>query len=561
MKIISALTALVCLALLSCSAGGAWGQDDFVPSDGSVKAPLSYTTVNSVKVTPLSNGVQITIAADGILDYRRNYGESQKAIMLSFPAARNGTGKNFFNVNRYPVSHIALTTPQGAANGIGLNLTINNFTEANSRISATPDRQGVLITVLSDRTIEGKRAAEAGAAATLSDKPDTSTEVTFKDGRLSVRAVKADIHALVGLIAEKTGITGAVDDAVDRKVTVNLRNIAPEIAVQSIATANGLALSRVGSLFVLSEGVPNDLATYRVSGTQSYRMQNLKADTASGLLPNFLYSYVKVNPEQNAVVVSAPSQMLAKIGQDLNKVDLPSPQILIEAIIVEFTDNADRDLGLLLKNVRSTSVSTANTNTGSFSYDTVGVLPQSFNLTLNALEKTGKARVRARPQMAVVNGKSANIFIGAQRFIQTQYNSFGQTQVRIQPVDVGVKLAVTPLTGGNGEVTTTIAPEVSNITEQDPLTGLPVLSTRNANTTVRVRDGETIVIGGLTLDQAQVINRKVPLLGDIPILGTLFRSQSKSNVKTELVVFVTPRITNGVVPVKLTEEAAPPKKQ
>jgi type II secretory pathway component GspD/PulD (secretin) len=290
-------------------------------------------------------------------------------------------------------------------------------------------------------------------------------------------------------------------------------------------------------------------------------MQNLKADTASGLLPNFLYSYVKVNPEQNAVVVSAPSQMLAKIGQDLNKVDLPSPQILIEAIIVEFTDNADRDLGLLLKNVRSTSVSTANTNTGSFSYDTVGVLPQSFNLTLNALEKTGKARVRARPQMAVVNGKSANIFIGAQRFIQTQYNSFGQTQVRIQPVDVGVKLAVTPLTGGNGEVTTTIAPEVSNITEQDPLTGLPVLSTRNANTTVRVRDGETIVIGGLTLDQAQVINRKVPLLGDIPILGTLFRSQSKSNVKTELVVFVTPRITNGVVPVKLTEEAAPPKKQ
>ncbi|MEI6430934.1 MAG: type II and III secretion system protein, partial [bacterium] len=219
------------------------------------------------------------------------------------------------------------------------------------------------------------------------------------------------------------------------------------------------------------------------------------------------------------------------------------------------------DLGLLLKNVRSTSVSTANTNTGSFSYDTVGVLPQSFNLTLNALEKTGKARVRARPQMAVVNGKSANIFIGAQRFIQTQYNSFGQTQVRIQPVDVGVKLAVTPLTGGNGEVTTTIAPEVSNITEQDPLTGLPVLSTRNANTTVRVRDGETIVIGGLTLDQAQVINRKVPLLGDIPILGTLFRSQSKSNVKTELVVFVTPRITNGVVPVKLTEEAAPPKKQ
>lgn len=535
--------------------------DEDFNSTGTVKAASSYTTVNAVKVTPLSNGVQISITADGILDYRRNYGESGKTIQLSFPAARNGTGKNFFNVNRYPVSHVALTTPQGAKNGIGLNLVINNFTEANSRISATPDRQGVLITVLSDRTIEGRRGAgDTGGAAAPSDKPDTSTEVTFKDGRLSVRAVKADIHSLMGLIAEKSGITGAVDDAVDRKVTVNLRNVAPEIAVQSIATANGLALSRVGGLFVLSEGVPNDLATYRVSGTQSYRMQNLKADTASGLLPNFLYSYVKVNPEQNAVVVSAPSQMLAKIGQDLNKVDLPSPQILIEAIVVEFTDNSDRNLGLLFNNTRSTSVSSGNTQNGTFSYNTVGVLPQNFLATLQALEKTGKARVRARPQMAVVNGKSANIFIGAQRFIQTQYNSFGQTQVRIQPVDIGVKLAVTPLTGGNGEVTTTIAPEVSNITEQDPLTGLPVLSTRSANTTVRVRDGETIVIGGLTLDQAQITNRKVPFFGDIPLLGQLFRSQSRSNVKTELVVFVTPRITTGVVPITTTEETAPPKK-
>ena len=530
---------------------------------GTVKAASSYTTVNSVKVTPLSNGVQVTITADGILDYRRSYNsESQKNITLSFPAARNGTGKNFFNVNRYPVSHVSLTTPQGAVNGIGLSLVIFNFTEANSRISSTPDRQGVQITVLSDRTIEGRRGAgDAGAAAKVSDKPDTSTQVTFKDGLVSVRAVKADIHALMGLIADKTGITGAVDDAVERKVTVNLRNVAPSIAVQSIATANGLALSRVGDLFVLSEGVPTDLATYRVSGTQSYRMQNLKAETAQGLLPNFLYQYVKVNPEQNAVVVSAPSQMLAKIGQDLNKVDLPSPQILIEAIVVEFTDNVDRDLGLLLNNTRSTSVSSADTTTGNFSYNTVGVLPQNFLLTLQALQKTGKARVRARPQMAVVNGKSANIFIGAQRFIQTQYNNYGQTQTRIQPVDVGVKLAVTPLTGGNGEVTTTIAPEVSNITEQDPLTGLPVLSTRNANTTVRVRDGETIIIGGLTLNQEQITNRKTPFFGDIPFLGNLFRSQAKSQVQTELVIFVTPHITTATVPVTTSDAPAVPKKE
>ncbi len=542
------IAALVLIACFLSLTPGAFAQDGG-NSGGSPGAAGSYTTITGVKVTPLSNGVQIIVTSDGVLDYVRRGGDNGKNLSISFPTARNGVGKNFFNVNRYPVSHLSLTTPQGAFNGVGLNLAIYNFTAASSRVSSTQDKQGVLITVLSTRTVERRRdGAETGVAKAASEKPDTSTQVTYADGRVSVRAVKADIHALIGLIAEKTGITGAVDDAVDRKVTVNLRNVAPEIAVQSIATANGLALSRLGALFVISEGVPTDLATYRVSPTESYRMQNTKADTASGLLPNFLYAYVKVNAEQNAVVVSAPSQMLAKIGQDLNKVDLPSPQIMIEAIAVEFTDNVDRDLGILLDNTRSTLIAGLDTGIGSFTYNTVGVLPKNFALTLRALERTGKARVRARPQLAVVNGNSANIFIGQQRFIQTQTNNFGQTQTRIQPVDVGVKLAVTPLTGGNGEVTTTIAPEVSNITEQDQLTGLPVLSTRNANTTVRVRDGETIVIGGLTLNQEQVTDRRIPYLSDIPLLGNLFRSQSKSRVQTELVVFVTPHIMPTVSP-------------
>lgn len=531
------------VAALTLLGGAARAQDPPPPTQ-----PItSYTTVKTIKVTPLSNGIQIAIQADGILQQGSQDGNyvgnslSGKQLPLFFPQAKNGTGKNFINVNRYPVSHIALSTPQGAVNGIGLNIVIHNLTEAQAQVSNGPDGQSVLVTILSNRTIEGKRPA-AAAATVDPNKPDTTTQVSFKDGKVSIRAVRADIHALMALIAEKTGVQGAIDDAVDKKVSINLDGVAPGVAIQAIATANGLALSQVGNLFVLSEGVPTDLATYRVSGTQSYRMQNTQAATASGLLPNFLYSYVKVNPEQNAVVVSAPLQMLAKIGQDLGKVDTPSPQILVEAIAVELTDDALREFGLNLFNQRSTSISVVDPLNGLLSYDTVGKLPQSFILTLRALEKSGRARVRARPQMAVVNGKTANIFIGAQRFILTQFNNFGQTQTRIQPVDVGVKLAVTPLTGGNGEITTTIAPEVSNITEQDPQTGLPVLSTRNAQTTVRVKDGETIVIGGLVLNQEQNINRKIPVLGDLPVLGNLFRTHSRTTTQTELVVFVTPHI-------------------
>ncbi len=507
----------------------------------------SYTTITAINVNSLSNGVQISVRADGILQYT-DADSNGRTMSVSFPDARNGTGKNFINLNRYPVSHLQLSTPQGARNGIGLRLVINNFSQTNGTFVKTPDGQGVLITIQSDRTLPTVRGAggapsQAGAQAGAPAKAEEDgAMVEFAGGKLSLRAVKADIHELMATIARKSGLSIAVDDAVSRRVSLNLQDVDAESAVRTIGAAYGLALSPINGILMLSEGETSDLATYRSSQTQSFRMQNTQASTASGLLPNFLSSYVKVNAEQNAVVVTAPSQMLAKIGADLRKVDVPSPQILIEAIAVELSDTSDLDVGLRLGNPNAGQFASLDSGAGAITYNTVGTLPRNFEASLRALELKGKARVRARPQMVVVNGEDANLFIGSQRFILTQTNQSGQTQNRIQPVDVGVKLFIKPLTGGNGEITTRIAPEVSNITELDLGTGLPVLSTRRSDTTVRVKDGETIAIGGLTLDQEQTRRGKIPFFGDIPGIGPLFRSRKKTTVRTELVVFVTPRI-------------------
>jgi len=553
------------LLTLLLAARPAPAQDNGNGSDGSSTATQSYTTISAITVTPLSNGVQIRVVADGILQFRTGGGDYGGGSLygtrmeMSFPGAKNGTGKNFYNVSSYPVSYLQISTSKQAKSGIGVDFSINNFASTSASVTTEPDGQGVLITVQSDRTVE--RGRRAGAAAPLAAlKPDTSTLVHFENGRLSVRAVKADIHTFLSAIAGETGISVAVDDAVDRKVSINIQNADPDSVVRSIATAYGLALSKIDGIYMISEGVPTDLATYHLSGTQSYRMQNTQALTASGLLPNFLFSYVKVNSEQNAVVVTAPTQMLAKIGSDLNRVDIPSPQILIEVIAVELTNTTDKSLGITVNNTAHTSITSVDVPNGAITYNTIGTLPKNFLLTLQALEQNGKARVRARPQMAVVNGRTAEIFIGAQRFILTQFNGYGQTQTRIQPVDVGVKLSITPLTGGNGEITTRVAPEVSNITELDLQTGLPVLSTRRADTTVRVKDGETIAIGGLTLNQEQTVNSKIPLLGDIPLIGNFFRSKKKNLVQTELVVFVTPRIVRGgadTLPPAVPPAAAP----
>jgi type IV pilus assembly protein PilQ len=161
---------------------------------------------------------------------------------------------------------------------------------------------------------------------------------------------------------------------------------------------------------------------------------------------------------------------------------------------------------------------------------------------LQALVAAHQAEINAMPRMAVLNGESAEIFVGAQRFIRVEYFQYGTKNEKIQSVDVGTRINVSAWTGGNGEITTTISPEVSNVIELDRETGLPTLSTRTASTTVRVKDGETIVIGGLTQQQDYWTRRKIPILGDLPLIGFLGRSRSRSSVRTDLVILITPRI-------------------
>jgi type II secretory pathway component GspD/PulD (secretin) len=161
---------------------------------------------------------------------------------------------------------------------------------------------------------------------------------------------------------------------------------------------------------------------------------------------------------------------------------------------------------------------------------------------LQALQTKGKAQVNARPSMAAVNGKTAEIFIGSQRFIKVTFNRNGVTQERIDTVPVGIRLNVRPWTGGNKEITTTLKVDVSNIVESDPQTGVPRLGSRTASSTLRTHDGDVIVIGGLTQRQQETTHRRIPLLGDLPLIGPLFRSTTHGSVNSELVILIRPRL-------------------
>ena len=195
---------------------------------------------------------------------------------------------------------------------------------------------------------------------------------------------------------------------------------------------------------------------------------------------------------------------------------------------------------------------------------TVGTIAHnSYAATLEALKSIGDTNVLSSPSIIVLNNQEAKILVGStQPYVTstTTTPSSGPTTTAetINFIDVGVKLYVTPIVHRDGFITMKIRPEVSSVLSVVETSGgneIPVVKTSEAETTVRIKDGVTIVIGGLIEDSNSDTRKKVPILGDIPLLGAVFRNQDMSSTKTEIAIFLTPTIVSGEE--SLTPDLAP----
>jgi type II secretory pathway component GspD/PulD (secretin) len=385
-------------------------------------------------------------------------------------------------------------------------------------------------------------------------KKAAEPEITFTGLGVTVHAVNVYANLLFTRLADAADLQVVVDDAIkDRKVTVHLTDKTPAEILEQVVSAYGFSSSEVNGIHMISEGIPRKPSSYLLSDIKSIPTQYVQANNAKGLLPIFLQDHVKVNYEQNAVVLSAPTDVLDKFEEDIRQFDTPAAQIMLEALVVEFTDaDADLyDLGVRWENAGAgaewgtLALPGGNEflperSLGEIVIRGITDLPQQFRAHLRALVTARRARVRAAPSIATVSGRWANFFVGIQRYLRQpiELEEYQTTNF----IDAGVRLSVCPWTGDGKEIICDIHPEVSTLSALDPITGLPEKTTRTADTMVRVRDGQTIVIGGLRQEEQRRIRTKVPLLGDIPLLGALFRSADTVTQKTELVIFITPRV-------------------
>ena len=399
----------------------------------------------------------------------------------------------------------------------------------------------------------GGNPKDATAAKPQPKLPARGTmEVTGDANSMSVFAVSVDAPQLLTAIAARADLKLVVDDTVSRLITLSVKDKPAREIISSIAGAYGLAAADVGGVTLVSEGIPRTPSSYLLSDIDQISTKYVDAQNARNLLPVFLQDYVKVNSSQNAVVLSAPAEVLRKFRDDIAGFDIPAAQITVDLLLVEFTESGLDQLNLNLSYSNAGGQVNFSPSQGSLSYRSLTTLPDQFLAQLSALQQKGEARVRANPRIATVSGRRASIFVGRQRYIVTPIDT-GNGQSN--HIDAGVRLQITPYTGGEKQIIVDVDTEVSTLSALDPVTRLPEKSTRTANTKVRVADGQTIVIGGLRQQETSNITTKVPILGDLPLLGPLlFRSRNKRTTNTELVLFITPRLLSDTGHLPADEE-------
>ena len=259
----------------------------------------------------------------------------------------------------------------------------------------------------------------------------------------------------------------------------------------------------------------------------------------------------------DAVTLDRVLEIAGQYGSDhvVNALQVTSPQqVFLEVRIIEASRDAGRDLGVNLS-VRGENGSTLTTGSGQLGNGLAfGSLLASLldggtevDLLIQALERKGLARSLAEPTLAALSGETASFLAGGEVPIPVAESD---GQVTIEYKEFGVRLSFTPVVLGNGLINLTLEPEVSQIdltnTYDTGIVQLPSFSTRRASTTIELGDGQSFAIAGLLQRNNTRRQEQVPWVGDVPILGALFRSASFQKEETDLVIIVTPRLTRPV---------------
>ncbi len=360
--------------------------------------------------------------------------------------------------------------------------------------------------------------------------------------------------------------------------------IGPPIGPGKTVTTNNVTSIDVGQVTAAvengSESETTQIGNMRYV-TQTLQPIHMTVDEAVDSLPEDYERYFTMNTARNLLLFKGPPELLAEFRSDLHLIDKPAPHILVDLLAVELSDEANRQLGLdwayaeghfaffqpsgrgiqqfghigtgedYRVGFPSGALDTLRTlpGVGQSFYQGVGTLPREFFIRLSTLIQEGKGTILANPRTVAMSGKESliNIRKTLNYFYDEGFDVSGRPIVRKSDISADTEGRIVPTLLADGAIHLTVDVKVGNYTFTADA-GLPELTTRQSTTEVTVKEGQSLVLGGLRQQEMSNTHTKVPFLGDLPLIGGLFKHEESEITHSVLTIFITPHILEAGQP-------------
>ncbi len=428
-------------------------------------------------------------------------------------------------------------------------------------------------------------AAETGNEDSEEKTGLTDLELRMRK-RISIDVNEVPIDTVIRQLAEQADLDIIKSPKVIGNVTVTLTDVPLEEALSNILTVHDCT-------YVLTENVMRIITSEEMVAkaepilTKTYEIVYIDAAQVAIALDKFKSPQGSVSSIKGTshIIVTDTESKIREISALLDKIDRITPQILVEARIYDITSRDKLDLGVQWNAGRRTDTTfdaalgtnptsgprnpfltsgfnnaTTKTGTGVTGALRFGWLNTSIDIDmlLRAQQEITEAKLLANPRILVLDNEEATFDIITEHPYVERTVSAGTVTETVRFKEVGVKLTVTPHVTRDGMLRLHIQPEFGVLVERVTLvtSDVPVVDTRKVDTIALIRDGQTVVLGGMRKKDVSKEINKIPFLGDIPLLGALFRFEGEDTAVTELIVFITPRIVGQQPVLSLDEQQA-----
>ena len=357
---------------------------------------------------------------------------------------------------------------------------------------------------------------------------------------VTLSVCEAPVQDVLRTMASLSGQSIIVDPQVRQTITLDLDEVPLDTSLDLVTRSQGLTCRRLGSLLLVS--TPQQMDSY-FGSLVSRKLQYISAQNAAKILQPLFSSPLAFDTLTNTLLFNGSQGEKERLDQALKALDCPTKQITLQAKILSLQEDASRELGLQWSWSHLPYGSQGSGEEYGGRIHLGHGYGARFQAKLSALCQQGKARVLATPSIITLPGREASIFIGDHIPVVTEKVTNSTTSTTTEYVDAGIRLAYTPYLSQDGLITAKVHTEVSTPTLIAEMKNYRITS-RTADTNVRMKEQETLVIGGLISEEEQKRLEEIPLLAKLPLLGNLFKFRSRSRTKTEVCMLLTPYVSD-----------------